>query len=359
MTKNDGFYHFDKMFDMGCTYNVAVGQRSNGKTYDIIDKAVEIFIKENIPSVYLRRWDEDLTIKNIFKLCDVHLPTLLHLSNGKYNKFMYTSRTFYMCYENEKGEIENKSDPFLYCYSLNTWEHRKGQDIGNIYYIIFDEFISRGKYIENEYEIFMNVLSSLIRFRDTAKIVMIANTVSKYCPYFDHFKIDIKKIKQGTISKFVYGQTTLALEYCSANNVTSKVNKKYFDFPNKKLDMIKRGVWEIDSYARLLNDVYKKCDKLNHIYINFSDVFLKWELLETNDNLISFIRPVTENEIENEHYIITSDVDYLTFNKYSYAIFPKSKIIDLLLNTYDAKKMFYSTDDVGDMFENFLKQMKY
>ena len=50
--------------------------------------------------------------------------------------------------------------------------------------ILFDEFITRSMYLPDEFVIFTNVLSTIIRDRNNVKIFMCGNTVNKYCPYY-------------------------------------------------------------------------------------------------------------------------------------------------------------------------------
>jgi hypothetical protein len=65
----------------------------------------------------------------------------------------------------------------------------KGQDRGEVSIILFDEFLIREQYLRDEFVDFMNVVSSLIRDRDGAIIYMLANSVSKYSPYWKEFGI--------------------------------------------------------------------------------------------------------------------------------------------------------------------------
>ena len=231
------YYDHRKILAEGSTYNVVIGQRSNGKTYGFIEEALAEYCENGHPSVYIRRYDESITGANIFKLCTPHIDSMIVMSDGKWNNFEYKNRTFYPTRVGKSGKIEEKGEPFLYCVGLNSWEHKKGQDRGFVRYVIFDEFLTRDTYLNDEYAKFMNLLSSFIRDRTGTTIVMLGNTVNKFCPYFSKFKINMKDIKQGFIYNFRYGETTLSLEYCKPSSNTSKVNKKYFDFDEKQLDI--------------------------------------------------------------------------------------------------------------------------
>lgn len=354
------YYTADRILAEGSIYNVIIGQRSNGKTYDCISRALHHFLSvdEKEPSVYIRRYDESITSSNIFKLCLSHINDLVIESNGWYNNFEYKNKTFSLTYVDEtNGKVVRRSQPFLYCVGLNSWEHKKGQDRGFVKYIIFDEFLTRDTYLNEEYAKFMNLLSSFIRDRTGTIIFMLGNTVNKFCPYFNKFKINMKDIKQGFIYNFRYGETTLSLEYCREYGNTSKVNKTYFDFPDKTLDMIKKGYWEISSYPHFYNGKIDECRSLGKIYIHFSDNVLRWELLmDSTNNVISFISPSTfEKALNSNTIFITQDSLTLLDNKWCYGEFPNCDLTKHLMNSWRINKMFFATDECGDIFENFMK----
>ena len=355
--KKTDYYDNSKIISEGSTYNVIIGQRSNGKTYAFIEDALDTFLKEEIPSAYIRRYDESLTATNIFKLCTCHIPNLIIMSNGKWNNFKYEAKTFYLTYVDGNGKQLRKSKPFLYCVGLNSWEHKKGQDRGDIKFIIFDEFLTRDTYLNDEYAKFMNLVSSLIRDRSDTVIVMLGNTVNKFCPYFNKFKINIREVKQGMIYNFRYGETTLSLEYCREYENTSKVNKKYFDFPEKSLDMIKKGYWEISTYPHLYNGKREECELVGMIYVHFGDLVLRWELLiDEGNNVISFISPSNfDKALCSKCVFITKDSLTLLDSRWCFSEIPHNKLTDWLIKTWRMGKIYFSTDESGDIFENFMK----
>lgn len=353
------YYDPSKILAEESTYNVIIGQRSNGKTYSFVDLALEEFLKNGTPSVYVRRYDESITSSNIFKLCAPHIDTLIIMSNGEWNNFEYKLRTFYLTQVDDKGKVVKRSEPFLYCCGLNSWEHKKGQDRGFVKYVIFDEFLTRDTYLNDEYAKFMNLLSSFIRDRVGTLIVMIGNTVNKFCPYFSKFKINMKDIKQGFIYNFKYGETTLSLEYCKESSNTSKVNKKYFDFPEKQLEMIKKGYWEISSYPHLYNHKIDDCRLIESIYIHFSEHVMRWDLLmDENNNVISFLSPSNfDKALNSKKIFITQDSLTLMDYRMCFGDIPKNKLTQELMKSWNNHKMFYATDDCGDIFENWMKMV--
>lgn len=355
------YYSNENIKKNNCTYEFVVGQRSNGKTYSYLDDILDDFINKNLPSVLIRRYDEMLTPKNISKLLNPFIDEIAFRTDGKYNNYVYENRQFKLCYVDDKNKVLYKSEPLLYTISLNNWENRKGADVGNLSMIMFDEIISKKGYIENEWTIFMNVLSTFLRDRTDTKIVLIGNPISKFCPYFEKFKINIHKIKQGTITIFKYGETSLAFEYCHEYKNTSKTNKKYFDFSDKTLDMIKKGYWEIDTYARPTNNYTANCETLYTLYINYNDKTVKYELMkhEDTDNMITFCSPSTiATALKSDCYIVTNDISLLLNHKKCVGDFPNNKAVNIMLNLMTIDKDFYATDETGDLFDNFYKQYK-
>ena len=81
------YYSLEKILSEDSTYNIIIGQRSNGKTYSVIDECLNTFLEKGIPSVYVRRYDESITATNIFKLCTPHINDLIIMSKGEWNNF--------------------------------------------------------------------------------------------------------------------------------------------------------------------------------------------------------------------------------------------------------------------------------
>ena len=76
-------------------------------------------------------------------------------------------------------------------------EHYKSNSYLDIRTVVLDEFISRN-YLPDEFIIFQNLLSTIIRDRDDVIILMLGNTINKYCPYFGEMGLDkVKTMRQG------------------------------------------------------------------------------------------------------------------------------------------------------------------
>lgn len=350
---NDKYYNVNKIDKTNAIYRMIIGQRSNGKTYALCDKILKEFLRTGRPSAYIRRFSEDIKPKNIELLFTPH--NIEKLTKGKYNSVQYRSNCFYFVFIDDKGKVKSKSNNF-FCktFSLNTWEHSKGADTGNYKYIVFDEFISRTGYISNEFAHFQNLLSSIIRNKDDVIIYMIANTVSKFCPYFSEMKIDIEKMEQGEI--FVYKSDTndlsIAVEYCETNENVKSKTVKYYEFDNATVSMITSGAWEIPSYPHLYFD-YSDLYAINTFYIDLQKIKLIGKIMRYETDVLIYIYPNTKNHIADNTDVFYTDFPKSRLHQKNLMI-GDLKIHKLIQKLIREDRLYFSDNETGDKFFNIL-----
>ena len=261
MAKKNIYWDINPILSKKARYNVVYGERSNGKTYGALQKGIEDYFKDGSEFAYIRRWDEDLVGKKGESLFNgiIKNGVIRRLSKGKWNHVVYKSRAYYFAFIDDEGIITTDVKPFCYAFALTQHEHYKSNSYPNIRNIIFDEFLTRGVYLPDEFVIFQNVLSTLLRLRDDVIIFMLGNTVNKFSPYFKEMGLTrIRDQKIGTIDVYDYGESglTVAVEY-SDMPIKEKKSNVYFAFNNPRLEMIKNGAWEIDLYPHYPRDQYE------------------------------------------------------------------------------------------------------
>ena len=227
------FYTLKRILGYGADYNLIFGERSNGKTYSVLEYAIESYCKTGKQLGIIRRYREDFIGKRgneLFTPLEVN-DVVEKYSNGEWTHVYYYASRWFLCrYEtNEAGNTNRIVDekPLAYAFALGSWEHDKGTGYPDITTILFDEFITRGAYLPDEFILFMNTLSTIIRHRNDVKIFMLANTVNKYCPYFKEMGLKhISQMEQGTIDLYTIksdkarnGILKIAVEYCDTYNV--------------------------------------------------------------------------------------------------------------------------------------------
>ena len=237
------FYTLDKIKKKNAVYNVIFGERSNGKTYAVLKEGIEQYLKTGGQIGIVRRWKEDITGKRasgIFNSMNEN-GEITKLSNGEFTGVTYWNGRFFLCNYDEKGKaIYSDGDCIGYAFALSDTEHNKSISYPKITTIMFDEFLTKHTYLNDEFILFMNTISTIVRQRTDVKVYMLGNTVNKYCPYFAEMGLNhILKMEQGTIDIYRYGDSelTVAVEYCKSTQ-SSKENNFYFAFNNPKLEMI-------------------------------------------------------------------------------------------------------------------------
>ena len=240
--KKSIYWNILKILGYKADFNLVIGQRGNGKTFGVLKHFLECYKKTKKRFCYIRRWDEDV---KAFRMEQLFAPfrNVLDELFGEEFTIQYRNHKFYLV--NGNG---TKIDCIGYVLSLSSSHHTKSIAYTNVGNILYDEFIrmSGEQELKDELSRFDNTLSTIIRGDNTNVVIwMLANTVSKYSPYFLRFGIDINKVEQGSILvKDIPLETgevlKVALEYCEFNEEASKKISKY-----STNAMIKSGKWEI------------------------------------------------------------------------------------------------------------------
>lgn len=340
-------------------YYVIFGERSNGKTYSALDYAIERNAKNGEQFAYIRRYGEDIRKKNLTNLFAGHIENgvIEKHTKGEYTSVNYTTQKFYYERLNEDGEVEKSSEPIGFAFDLNSMEHYKSTSFPKVTTIIFDEFMSRSGYLPNEWVLFANTLSTIIRLRDNVKIIMLGNTVNKYCPYFQEMGLThIKDQKPGTIDVYRYSDNDLEVvcEYTGTSVKNGgKASDVYFAFDNPELKMITGGAWEIAIYPHLNEKVLPK-DVVANFFIEFDNELLHGKLIVKDCGLFIFIHAKTTPIKDIENDIVYTDKPSERWN-YKFCLTKQSdKLSLIIIKCIRENKIFYSTNEVGEVFRNYL-----
>lgn len=358
------YYSTQKIDKKDATYNVIFGERSNGKTYALLLKSLKKYFEDGSQFAYVRRWKTDITGRRADRLFGGvnENNEIKKLSHGRFTGVHYWAGKFYLCNYDDNGKvIYGDSDVIGYTFALSDSEHDKSTSFPLIKTIIFDEFLTNKLYLGDEFVLFMNVVSTIVRRREDVKIYMLGNTVNKYCPYFEEMGLDqIKNMNQGSIDVYNYGESKLkvAVEYCSSVS-TSKEQKtnKYFAFNNPKLEMITGGAWELSIYPHLPYK-YKPKDILLIFFIEFADHIYQCEIIETKETVFIYIHAKTTPIKDSENHIIYSLEPRAEMN-YNRSIYrPMNRMQEKILYFFKHDKVFYQDNNIGDAVSNYLKICK-
>ena len=340
-------------------YYVVIGERSNGKTYSALSMALENYVKRGEQFAYIRRWGEDIRPKHMTNLFSGHVENGLisTLTKGEWSLVNYTRGAFYLARYNEDEELERSSEPLGFAFDLNSMEHNKSVSYPKINTVIFDEFMSRTGYLPNEWLLFVNTLSTIVRHRDTVKVFMLGNTVNKSCPYFTEMGlVHIKNQKPGTVNIYQYGDTNLKVivEYTeSSSKRGGKASDVYFAFDNPELKMITSGEWEIAIYPHLESKI-KPSDIVGNFFVEFDQELLHGEIVSREDGDFIFLHRKTTPIKDDNEDIVYSSRAYERWNFKMCLTKQSDALSRFIMKCMRENKIFYSTNEVGEVFRNYV-----
>ena len=358
------YYSANNINRKNATYNVIFGERSNGKTYALLLQTIKDYFKDGSQMGYVRRWKEDITGRRAQRLYSGinENGEIEKLSKGQFKGVHYWAGKFYLCNYDENGKvIYNDLDIIAFTFALSDGEHDKSTSFPNIKTIVFDEFLTNKIYLVDEFILFMNTVSTIVRRREDVKIYMLGNTVNKYCPYFKEMGLEnIQKMKQGTIDVYKYGDSKLAVavEYCATTNTDSNSTaNKYFAFNNPKLEMITGGAWELNIYPHLPYK-YKPKNILLTYFIEFSGNIYQCEIIDVDNIVFTYIHiKTTPIRKPDNHFIYSLDHNpKMNYNRSIYK--PINKMQERIAWFFKNDKVFFQDNNIGDAINNFLKICK-
>ena len=361
------YYDMTKLLKVGkhAKYKVCFGERSNGKTWQVIYYGLKKFIQTGGQMAILRRWQEDFKGKRAATyfdslVCDGNgVNHIKELTKGKFDRVTYYAGRWFLAYwDEDNNKPITDSEPFAYAFALSNMEHEKGNSYPNIMTIFFDEFMTRGVYLPDEFILFMNSISTIVRARDNVEVFMAANTVSLYGnPYFKEMMIadKVKNMQKGEIRLFKYGDTKLevAVEYCDSPN-TFKPSDVYFAFKSSdKLNMITSGAWEFDFYPHLTTEFNKHDIKFSYFVI-YEDQTLQADIVILNNDTFTFIHRKT-TPIQDEEKDIVFTTEAISKNNYLGRLTkPSTGIGKKILWFFVNNKVFYQDNEIGEIMNRYI-----
>lgn len=354
------FYSLDAILSKNADYNIIFGERSNGKTYAAMKYGIEQFHKHGKQMAIVRRWKEDIIGKRASTLFSplMNNNEILNITDGEYSTVYYYASKFYLAnYDDKLQKYVPDSKPFAFVFALSEMEHDKSTSYPNVYNVVFDEFLTRRYYLPDEFVLFMNVLSTIIRHKDNVKIFMLGNTVNKYCPYFAEMGLKhVQDMQQGTIDiyRFGKGKLTIAVEY-AASMAKEKASNKYFCFDNESMEMIVNGAWELAIYPHL-NVHYSKDDILFTYFIEFDRNLLQCEIVYKDNEYFTYVHEKT-TPIRNPDTDIVYSLEHNEKYNYHRRLLSQATPLEAkIARFYALEKVFFQNNECGEVVRNYIIQ---
>lgn len=358
--KKGKFYSLDKIKKHNAEYNLIVGERSNGKTYAVKMEMLKRYAEshKHDQSALIRRWDEDFKgIRGTNMFSDVvENGELQKLFGDEFDTIVYYRHAWYLAKTNEDGKPVKETDPFCYAFALTAMEHDKSTSYPRVTLILFDEFLTRKQYVPDEFILFCNCLSTIIRERDNVVIYMLGNTVSHFSPYYAEMGLKhVRQMKQGDIDVYSYGSDgcKLAVEYIGESKFLKKSNK-YFAFDNPKLNMIKSGAYELDVHPHLTRK-YKHSEIMFIYFIKYEEFVLQCEVIQVDNEVFTYIHEKTTDIKDPDNDLIFSTEITSKPNMRVGIIKPRDRIGERIAYFYKQNLVFYQNNEIGEIVANYIK----
>lgn len=257
------FYSIKEIWKSGATYLLLNGERSNGKSYSAKEAALKMAWTERDPFTkkkvsryqfaYIRRREKEAAGSNAVSwLSDMPVS---EITDGECDHMTYFNKGIYFATHDEDG----KSVRVKECgkvFALAIEGQYKSLAFPKIGLLIFEEYITLDGYLPREIFHLENLVSTILR-RDTGRVVLIGNTMSRACPYFTEWSLtNAIHQKPGTIDLYEHATDQvdedglpvvirIAVELCENSGNNSKM------FFGQSAKMITSGEWYSEDQPKL------------------------------------------------------------------------------------------------------------
>lgn len=373
MSKNIKWYSLDNILKHDSQYYIIMGERSNGKTYATCKYLLDQYFKNGKKQfAYVKRYEEDIKAKYMSEVF-THLEEYLL---NEYNHRIKFYRGQWLVYEDGKEGKIAECEVIGYAFSIVLVNRTKGTSYPKVDNILFEEFMSIDcSYLNDELNLFLNLVSTIVRERTTPKVFMLANTISKYSPYTAALGLKVHRQEKGSIINKTYSDadgfnTKFTIERTPNVNVFNNkenVNKTVYNiFGNSGVGrMITTGDFETHAYPRKVDKfTFEECfapgDKIiskkyrTSLVLRFEDYYYRIYLVDDYSKYITAYREIDFKSIslKNTTHVINGNVNIkgvVNVNELSsFDGFIFNELFNIIVGTLRQKDFVTITDDDGE-----------
>lgn len=349
MKKRD-YWNRKSIFETGAEYMLVFGQNCAGKSYQGKLECIERW-KNGERFFFLRRWQSDIN-QNIAAEYFDDIP-IAKLTNGEWDDVEARSGSYYFTKTDEEGN-KTKSDVVGYYGDLNEWQRYKSRVFLNCTFILYEEFITDGVYLDDEPGKLFKLRTTI--FRDhPGRVLMLGNSISRTVPYFFEWGLSaaVQKMKQGTIELFHMkdmdngGDVLIAVEFGGHLKGTGS------GFFGEAAKTIVSGEWDVKNFPRLPKPYidYEMVYELQLEYQAFSFILQLLVDYEEGTRLLYVYPRTTERDIER---VITDKFsDDIMTTRYFKDNVPESFMRDAIMN----ERVCYANNITASDFNSVIAQM--
>ena len=366
-------------------YSMVISVRENaGKTTEGLLIGVVIKYLYNITTEYLRSDDVQIRRKSIENLYGTirKCGYISKIFRDRWNDVDYKSqqRKFYLIKRDEDGNIiDRDTEPLCAIHSNEAWsELKSGYNSPNSLYIFYDEIFDTNRGTMNQWEEFMNNISTIGRpdsRRDSdgsslCHVLMTGNNSNLFSPWFDDFCISdkIKELRFGHSFKFKTELgSSMFVKLLDPDDTLKKRTREgmidFFGFNTKKAaQFIGLTEWSGKTFPHLEFDLNEKTTRkvYDRLFVRHRDRLIQIELYADpkfreigfchfasepyrDDNIILTLQPVKKCEV------------------YGIGEYENNKrIYDLIRHAWRLKnenRFRYASNFVGEILDDYEKNL--
>lgn len=268
-------YHYwgEESAQSGAQYIVELGGRSIGKSFFWRALMLRDWILNGAKMAYIRRYGEDITpakVAQYFAGVDWG-----KLTAGRFDGIVCKSGQIMAVKRDEKRKVID-SDIVGYYFAIALDEHYKSSDYPSVEWAIFEEFVTRGRYLPDESDRLQNLISTIVR-DNACTCVMIGNTITRACPYFAEWSLThVPRMVAGDVDIYHVGETVIRVDMCAAAMESRKKSSKMFFGKSKK--MVAQNEWHSDIFAKCPVNPYAESRVLHTVYFNDANITMRVEI---------------------------------------------------------------------------------
>lgn len=337
-------------------YFMILSERASGKTSNILLLGLILNRLYGTVIQYIRQYDIMLAPKNARDLFNVLIECgyIQKLTDGRFNSMVYKSRRWYYSRTVDGETVETAEEPVCVCLSIDNNEaYKSSYNAPTGDFIVFDEFCAR-RHAPDEFLLFCDLLSTIIRTRQEPIIWMLGNTIDRYEYYFDELEVAdyVKFLKMGERMEVKTSKgTPIYLEFYSLNSRRkSKVNTIFFGFKNSKLNAITGEDWLVVPCQHIEKDDEREVLNNTH-YLEYEKNILQIEVCHSEKYGLHCIVHKSSNIDKENITIYTCEI--MLDVRYKYR-FGHSKIDKMIWTLYARKKFFYATNSDAAVLSKYV-----
>lgn len=247
--KSQFFYWGEPALKSSADYILALGGRSIGKSYFYANYLIYNWYYTGERFAYIRRYGEDAKPANVARYFSG--ININKITGGEFDILRCIGGVVYAVKLDDKQAVANKVE-IGYYFALALDEHYKSRVYPNVTTAVYEEFITRGKYIPDEPNRLQNLISTIVR-NSHAVCVLVGNTLTRACPYFTQWSLThTPRMTQGDVDIYHMGDsgTEIRVEMCAPAMTDPQQKKSSKLFFGKSRKMIANNEWHSDEFAR-------------------------------------------------------------------------------------------------------------